>query len=164
MKRTPRRERVRLQSYIEPSLGQRLKAFCAAQGLTEGAVVQAALEQYFDGTGDATLVMRGLARLGRAEARTQRDVELLSEAFGIFLRTWFAHTPPIPEEAKASARTSAQARFEQFVTHLGEKFSGGHRFLDDLPRESLADEAELDAAASTGTHPALPRRFGPTGT
>lgn len=58
MSRTPRRGRVRLQSYIEPPMGQRLEAFCAAQGLTEGAVVQAALGQYFDGTCDATLVLR----------------------------------------------------------------------------------------------------------
>jgi hypothetical protein len=50
------------------------------------------------------------------------------------------------------------------VTHLSEKFSGGHRFLDDLPREDLADEAELDEAASTGTHPVANRRSGPTGT
>jgi hypothetical protein len=36
MKRTPRRGRIRLQSYIETAMGQRLEAFCAAKGLTEG--------------------------------------------------------------------------------------------------------------------------------
>ena len=124
-------------------MGQRLEAYCAAQRLTEGAVVQAALGQYLDGTGDATLVLRRLDRVGRACARVQRDLDLLSEAFGTWLRVWFAHTPQIPEDARASARSSAQARFNQFVTHVAEQFSGGHRFVDDLPRECVGDEEEL---------------------
>ena len=163
MKRTPRRGRIRLQSYIESAMGQRLEAFCAAKGLTEGAVVHAALGQYFDGTGDAALVMRRLDRLGRAGERTQRDLELVAETLGLFIQMWLAHTPQLPEDAKASART-APIRFQQFVTRLAEEFSGGHRFIDDLPRECLADEAELRSASSTITEAATPRRFGPTGT
>jgi hypothetical protein len=165
MKRTPRRGRIRLQSYIETPMGQRLEAFCAAKGLTEGAVVHAALGQYLDGTGDAALVMRRLDRLGRAGERTQRDLELVAETLALFVQMWLAHTPQLPEDARASARTSAHLRFQQFVTRLAEKFSGGHRFIDDLPREFLADEAELgQAASSTITETATPRRFGPTGT
>lgn len=146
MSRTPRRGRVRLQSYVDSHVGQRLEAFCAANRVTESAVVQAAVLQYLDGTGDATLLLRRLDRLGRAGARTQRDVELLSEALATWIKLWFAHTPQIPDDAKASARASAHARFRNFVAHLAEQFSDGHRFLDDLPRECVAEEAELAAA------------------
>jgi hypothetical protein len=149
---------------MDASMGQRLKEFSAAKGLTEGAVVHAALEQYFEGTGDGALLFRRLDRLGRAIDRCQRDLELVAETLGTFIQLWLAHTPQIPDDGKVSARTSAHARFQQFVTHLSERFSGGHRFLDDLPREDLADEAELDEAASTGTHPVVNRRSGPTGT
>jgi hypothetical protein len=109
--------------------------------------------------------MRRLDRLGRAGDRTQRDLELVAETLAMFIQMWLAHTPQIPDDAKTSARTSAHARFQQFVTRLAEKFSGGHRFIDDLPRECLADEAELgQAGSSTITETAAPRRVGPTGT
>lgn len=83
-------------------------------------------------------------RLGRAEARTQRDLEVLSEAFGVWVRIWFAHTPSMEGAAKELARRTAESRFAQFVEHVVERFSGRERFLDDLPREVLADEVELE--------------------
>ena len=42
-----------------------------------------------------------------------------------------------------AAPTAAEIRFARFVEHIVERFTGGHRFLDDLPREVLADEVEL---------------------
>jgi hypothetical protein len=142
----PRRGRVRLTPYVDAPLAQRLVAVCAAHGVTESALVQAALLQYLDRTGDSTLVLRRLDRLGRAHARTQRDLELLSEAFATWVKLWFAHTPNIPEDQKPSARSSAQSRYKQFVAHLAEQFSQGTRFLDDLPREEVGDDSELGAA------------------
>jgi hypothetical protein len=138
-----------VQPYLDVAVAQRLAAFCAARGVTESGVVQAALVEYLDGTGDRTLLFRRLDRLGRANERTQRSVEVLSEAFGTWVKIWFAHTPQIPEDAKGPARCSAQARFKQFVTHVFEQFSGGKRFLDDLPHEDVADEEELASAART---------------
>jgi hypothetical protein len=134
---------VRLQPYVDGELGRRLDQFCAATDVTESAVVAAAIREYLDGTSDATLVLRRLDRLGRALARNQRDVELLSEAFAVFVRLWFAHTPNIPEESKGSARASAESRYKRFAEHVAEQFSGGRRFLDDLPQESIGEEAEL---------------------
>jgi hypothetical protein len=89
-------------------------------------------------------------------ARTQRDLELFSQAFGVFMRLWFAHTPPIPEENKRSARTSAESRYKQFVEHVSQQFSGGHRFLDDLPHEAVANEAELTAVVASGADSMAP--------
>ena len=97
-------------------------------------------------------VSRTLAeRVGRAGERTQRDLELVAETLASFIQMWLAYTPQLPEDAKRSARTSAHLRFQQFLTHLAQKFSGGHRFIDDLPRECLADDAELGEASSRFT-------------
>jgi len=148
MSKTVRHARVRLLPYVEGVLAERLAQFCAASDVTVSAAVVAALRQYLDGTSDAMLVLRRLDRLGRAMARNQRDVELLSEAFAVFVRVWFAHTPSIPEDGKKSARASAESRYRQFVEHVAEQFSGGRRFVDDLPRESVGDDGELVAIAA----------------
>ena len=58
-----------------------------------------------------------------------RDLELLSEAFAMFVRMWFAHAPRIREEAKREARDLAENRYKQFVQHVAQEFSGGRRFL-----------------------------------
>jgi hypothetical protein len=91
--------------------------------------------------------LRRLDRLGRAGARTQRDLELLSEAFAVWTKVWFAHTPALADDAKRPARMGTENRYRQFVDHVAEQFSGRKRFLDDLPRESLVEDTELAAQA-----------------
>jgi hypothetical protein len=149
-----RNERIRLQPYVDAPLAKQLAAYSAAMGTTTSFVVQAALRQYLDRTDDKTLLLGQLARLRRALDRTQRDLEIHMEAFAIYVKLWFAHTPSIPDNAKDYARRTAESRFAQFQEHLVERFEGGRRFVDDLPREVLADEAELSRMASEA--PAAP--------
>ncbi|MDP9148750.1 MAG: hypothetical protein M3O36_02230 [Myxococcota bacterium] len=125
---------MRICTRLTVPLRDRLTKHCAASGISERAVIEAALRQYLEGTSDAALVLRRLDRLDVAIARDHHDLELLSEAFGIYLRQWFARTPPMPEEAKPAARRAAEAQWKQFAEHLAERFSGGHRFLDGLPK------------------------------
>jgi hypothetical protein len=145
MTRATHRGRVRLQSYVEPAFADHVHRYCLAMGVSESAIVKSSLDQYLGATADAKVLLRRLDRLGRAVARSQRDLQLLSHAFGVFTRLWLAHTPRLQEEAKPGARVDAESRYRQFVEHVSEEFSGGRRFLDDLSREVVADDAELDA-------------------
>lgn len=153
MKRTTYRGLVRLQSYVEPPVAERVDKFCAAAGLSQSALIKSSVCKYLDGTNDATLLLRRLDRIGRAIDRGHRDQEFHSEAFAVFVRLWFAHTPSLPEDAKRAARMIAETRYKQFVEHVVEQFSGGRRFLDDLPKESVADETELAALSGKATGP-----------
>src|SRR5580692_3069619 len=150
MNKAIRRGRARLVPRVPAELAQRLAEVCASTNATETAVVEAALRHHLDGTSDRTLLFRRLDRLGRALERSHRDVELLSEAFGVFVQVWFAHTPTLDEEEKKSARRDSESRYRQFLEHVTRRFSGGRRFLDDLPRESIADDAELIDLAKNG--------------
>jgi hypothetical protein len=150
MTRANRRGRVKLQTYMDPGLSDRVDRFCTAMGLSESALVKSALGQYLDGTSDAALLLRRLDRLGRAVSVTQRDLEVLSQAFGVFVRLWLAHTPTVPEEAKPGARVNAENRYGRFTQHVADQFSAGRRFLDDLPREVVADDTELAPLTKSG--------------
>jgi hypothetical protein len=57
--------------------------------------------------------------------------------------------PAIPEDQRRAARASAESRYKQFVEHVVQQFSGGQRFIDNLPHESIADESELTMVAKT---------------
>ncbi len=137
------RLRVRVHARLSTPLRDRLAGYCQASGNSERNVIETALHHYLNATSDAALVLRRLDRLGRAEARLQRDIELLSEAFAVFVQLWFAHTPSVPPQVKVDARASANSRYRQYVQYIVRQFSGGQRFLDDLPREVVADESEL---------------------
>jgi hypothetical protein len=147
-------ERVRLQPYVDAPLARQLAAYSAATGKTTSFVVQVALRQYLDRTDDKMLLLQRLNKLGRAWDRTQRDLEIHMEAFAIYVKLWFAHTPRIADKAKDYARRTAESRFAQFQEHLVERYQGGCRFVDDLPREVIADEAELSRMASEASAPA----------
>jgi predicted DNA-binding protein len=152
MSKTIRRGRARLLPRVPAELAERLSQVCASTNATETAVIEAALRKHLDGTSDRTLLFRRLDRLDRANERSRRDVELLAEAFAIYVQLWLAHAPTLTEDERKAARKVAESRYGQFVEHINKQFSGGHRFLDDLPREVIANDAELDAiAASAGS-------------
>jgi hypothetical protein len=45
-------------------------------------------------------------------------------------------------------RSSAARRYAQFVEHVSRRLAGGHRFIDDLPKEPIANEDELTMLAA----------------
>jgi predicted DNA-binding protein len=153
MNRLSRRGRVRIHPYVEAELAEQLAAFSAASGLTSSMVVQEALRKHLDRTGDLTLLFRRLDKLGRAVDRVHRDLEFLSEGFAVFVRLWFAHTPDIEASAKDTARRSAESRFGKFIEYVVERFADGDRFFDDMPREVLAEEIELEKLAREASPP-----------
>jgi hypothetical protein len=72
-----------------------------------------------------------------------RESEVFMETFMVFVKLWFAHTPPVSEDSKDSAQVSAEARYEHFVKYVNDLLARGHRAFDDFPREAIADLQEL---------------------
>jgi predicted DNA-binding protein len=141
---------VRHHPYLRAEESKRLVELCARTNTTESAIIREALHRYWsDAPTDATLIMGRLDRAQRAHARTQRDVELLTEAFAIFVRFWFAHTPAVASDARKTARSASTARYKEFVDYVATQFGAGRRFVDDLPRDVVADPAELAVLAAT---------------
>ena len=129
---------IRMGTRLRPDLRARLARYSAASGLSERVVIEEALTKHFEGSDDSALVLRRLDRIDEARAQDRRELELLSVAFGRYLRLWFlAHSPA----TEAGALNAAEARYQRFVRHLAALFSKGHRFSDDFPVEAVADDA-----------------------
>jgi hypothetical protein len=97
-----RRKRTRIQPYLDDAVANRLTAYCAATGLTLSALVQESVCRRLNDEDDTALLLRRLDRLGRAEERTNRDVAILTEAFGTWVEIWFAHTPLLTSKPNPS--------------------------------------------------------------
>ena len=134
-------QRVRLCTRLSFDVRARLRKYSAASGISESTVVEDALSKYLQSTDDTTLILRRFDRVDRELAHYRRDLELLSEAFGRYMRLWFAaHAPAAADTAKGAARGAAEGPYRQFAQHLGAQFNQGHRFIDDVPLEAGGDE------------------------
>jgi hypothetical protein len=141
---TTKVRRVRVGTRLSVELRTRLTKYCAASGISERTVIEDALCKYLHSADDTALLLRRFDRVERAQARDHRDLELLSAAFGRYMRLWFmTHAPPTADAGKAATRGAAETQYKQFAQHLGAQFTQGHRFIDDLPVEAFAGEDDV---------------------
>ena len=142
-----KQDRVQRHPWIDRDLARQLKVYCAARRATETSVFNAALRDYFADAKDATLVMRRLDRNDRATAVVRQTVDLLSETLIGFVQSYFTNTPEIPEAQRKLGATSARRRLDELLDAAARRYAGGARLLDLLPKDHLADGAELAATA-----------------
>ena len=131
------RTRKRIHPYVTPELAHRLTTYCAAKGITESAAVQAAVEDHLDGEAkDNEVIIRRLDRLGRASLGHQRDLALMTESFGLFLRMWFAFVPQMAEGDKPAADSLSARRYRQFVDSVSKQLATGDGLRGSPDQES----------------------------
>ena len=74
--------RVRVGTRLSVELRAQLTKYCAASGISERTVIEDALSKHLHNDDNTALIVRRLDRTNRELAHAQRDLELLSEAFG----------------------------------------------------------------------------------
>jgi hypothetical protein len=135
------RERIRIQPYVSRDLRRKLRAWSSAQNVTESAVTEAALTEYLDdGRVDEDVISRRLDLVSQAVARRQNDVDLLSDAFGRYVRHVFL-------EAVYKTGADAEAKYESFLRGVLDESGVGGRFIRDV---RLARSRRPVTATSTG--------------
>jgi hypothetical protein len=144
-----RKKGVQRHPRIEVELSQQLRVHCAARKVTETSVFNAALRDYFADANDTTLIMRRLDRNDRAIAVVRQAVELLSETFVAFIHSYFINTPEMPDGQRKLGAIAARRRLDEVLDAAARRFAGGGRLLDLLPKDRLADDAELAGASSS---------------
>ncbi|HXX67216.1 MAG TPA: hypothetical protein VEK07_08545 [Polyangiaceae bacterium] len=149
--------RSRVWAFLPPALRERLASHCAAAATAESAVVTAALHQYFENAGDKELVLRRLDRLDQAVGHTLRALDLQCEAFAVFMKIWFAHTPSVGADGRRAALALSENRYRQFVEYVAARMASGARLARDLPRERPAGEDRQHPAAAGQTADAAPQ-------
>ena len=139
---------VRIQPYVSDNTYKQLKKESRLPGRTVSSIIEAALQEYFDDAKDFPLVLRRLDRIQRAIERVERDQQMLTEAFAVFVQIWFAHTPKIDSDSKNAAQRQAMDRYNQFVDFVAKKITSGHRFIDDMAQFNLSEDLQKDVKTS----------------
>lgn len=108
----------RLSLGLRADLSRKLEEATRRPGVTKNAIIEQALEEYFEPRIRHDLEERLLARLDRFEVRQdeiERDVALLLETLGQFVLYWLTRTDPIPEGEREIAHALGQRQFGFFI-------------------------------------------------
>ncbi len=127
-----------LTVYLTPELLDLLVAHAKRRGVPKSTVAEAAIASFL--TPDAAqqqeaALGRRLDRLNRHADRLERDLEIAVEMLALFVRTWMAATPSLPDAAQAAARARGRDRYERFVENLGRRLASGRSFTRELAFE-----------------------------
>ena len=137
------RNRLRIQPYVSPEVRRKLGAYSVAQGVTESAVVDAALREYLEGDGvEEALVVRRLDGVTQAVAKVQNELDVLAWGFARFVRfSLLAARPPTPEAVK-----QMETLYGSFLTQISGDAASGVTFAGAVRRAFTAQAARPAAA------------------
>jgi hypothetical protein len=132
--------RDRINVYFPPELLKQVGELAAQRKLSRSAIIEAAVMSFLSPDGadrrEAAFARR-LDHLSRQMQRLERDVGIAAETLALFIRFWLTVTPPLPNEAQASAQAKGRERFEGFVEALGRRLQKGQSFLREIPDDII---------------------------
>lgn len=131
---TKPRVNLRLSTKIHGELCRRSDAY----GLTKTAILEAALDHYFNPEDASRLEGRVIRRMDQISERfnsVESDISLLLEAFGQFVFYWLARTDPLPDGEREAAQALAERRFEFFIGQVSRQLISDGRWvkIDQFP-------------------------------
>ena len=124
-------DRIRHQLFLPKDLSERLEVLASKPGATKSAILVDALTAWLNRRAASELEDKFGTRLDRmtsAIGRIERDGQVLLETLALFVLIELTVNAPLPKGDDA-ARAVGRARFEEFVTRVGERLASGRRTL-----------------------------------
>ena len=98
--------KTRMNVYFEPGLLKQVEALALRRNVSKSAVIEAAVASFLSEDSAERLeavFARRMDRLGRQIDGMDHDLAILGETVSLFIRFWLTITPPLPDNAQASA-------------------------------------------------------------
>jgi hypothetical protein len=138
--------RFRLTAYVSDSVAERLAMASKRKGFNRSKIVDRALDRFLAGDGsqgnDQSL-QRRLDNMSKQQARTERNIAVLLETLGLFVRYYLTVTPPLPKSEQDPARSLGNQRFEVFVAQIGKRLAAGQSTVRDVMERVAANDPDL---------------------
>jgi hypothetical protein len=88
-------------------------------------------------------LVRRLDNLNRTVAHIERDIAIVTETLGLFVRYFLIVTPPLPDSEQEPARLLGRERFEVFVAEVGRRMAGDRRLVAEVMESLARNEPDL---------------------
>lgn len=124
--------KTELRIRLDAALAEELEALAQKPGVSKSAILEDALRAYLDHHASRELDERLWVRLEQISSqlkRQQRDLHILQEGFGLYLRYEFIATAAVADGDEA-ARAIGHQRFLSYVRELGRRLAHAKSFRD----------------------------------
>ncbi len=111
----------RVNLRISHKLYAELEGRADKPGVTKTQIVEAALQQYFEGVNQDADPSRVVFDLRHAVSESHRDIRLINEMLAQFILYWLTRIEPLPKDKREEAHELGQRRFEHFLGQLNSK-------------------------------------------
>src|SRR5712692_3996283 len=130
--------KTRLNIYLSPGQHEEIAALSAKRRVSKSSVIEAAVASMLSPDSadmrEAAFVRR-LDRHTRQLERVERDLSIAIETIALFVRFWLAVTPPLPDNAQATAQAKGAERYRDFVEALGRRLQRGNSLVREISLE-----------------------------
>ena len=140
--------RIQVSVFLEPEVHKAAKQRAGEMKLSLSATVAEAakeslLSSYRSERENQILKAeeRNFYAVRRLEQRLRIDLQVVKELIGMGMRSFFNHTPPVPENGKTAALVSGKQRFQRYLDLVASNLRGGDSVLGDVPLPEPTDVA-----------------------
>ena len=124
-------KRNRINIRVSDELWERLTVEATAHGSTMTAIIETAIEQYFDPDQVERRDAQLLSRIDRFDVRQDRietDLRLCTETLAQYVLYWLTRMDPLPEGEREAAYALGKRRYDHFVQQVAIRMakSEGH--------------------------------------
>ena len=124
--------KTELRIRLDAAVAEELAALAQKPGVSKSAILEDALRAYLDHRANRDLDERLRVRLDQISSqlkRQERDLHILQEGFGLYLRYEFVATAAVADGDEA-ARAIGHQRFLSYVRELARRLAHARSFRD----------------------------------
>ncbi|MEO0975607.1 MAG: ribbon-helix-helix protein, CopG family [Pseudomonadota bacterium] len=119
-------KRNRINIRVSDQLWERLTMAAAAHNSTMTAIIETAIEQYFDPdqvqNRDAQLLSR-IDQFDTRQDRIETDLRLCTETLAQYVLYWLTRMDPLPEAEREAAYALGKRRYDHFVQQVATRMA-----------------------------------------
>jgi hypothetical protein len=130
---------------LSAALAKRLERAAEDAHVLKSEIVEEALKAFFDPRPEAMpqVLLRRLDQMTRALGIMGRDLAIVTETLGLYVRYVLTVTPPLAKAEQETARQLGRERFERFVAQVGRRLGSDQRLIAQVLETIAADKPEL---------------------
>lgn len=127
----------------DKNLRKSINAFIEHKKINVTSLVRIALKEYLNkDITDRELTSINLQKLTKRIEKLEDLIQLLLEQNNFFIRTWFAHTPELPDEYKITAWKNSNERYEKYMQSFNKHLLQETTIIQQLLMSNIETENE----------------------
>ncbi len=142
--------KARFSFYLSPEASRLLRQAGSQYGASRSGIADEAIKAYLSPKPENTLepvIVRRLNSHSKSLGGLQRDLAIVTETLGLFVRYFLIVTPPVPESEQEEAKILGRDRFHRFVAQVGRRLASDQRLISQVLETIVTEKPELFAEA-----------------